>query len=366
MPKIPDEYPKKLREIVGRCMHPDPSIRPNSSEVVNEINDAFTSILEEETYGKLGNKLVAILSEPSSEDDRSSTKTSHYKDPDDGGGEVEPEDFLRDALYRDDPKAMENLISAGADCNAPCFDDQGEKGDFSPREPYTTQGLEKAEEIRMLRKDSWASLKLIDFAIIMGSERCFDVLMSNDVNYGALSDGRCHRLLLAAELDRTEMIDTLIYGYGVDPDTKCSCACGQTALFRACQNANLNSIKLLLENNAAVVVRGDNSPIDFPIHSIIQAGNSTDWDRVLSGLNMLLEAAPAGDIDLQNPITGDNVCHIAVQEGASVEVIRRLISAGVNPHTKNLKGETAFDIENNYHGTPTSSAIQDALNGSDH
>ncbi|KAK6346559.1 G2-specific serine/threonine protein kinase [Orbilia brochopaga] len=59
--RIPECYPKRLRDIIAQCMQRNPDDRPDSWEVTNEINEACIDVLQDDKFGNMRAKLLSAL-----------------------------------------------------------------------------------------------------------------------------------------------------------------------------------------------------------------------------------------------------------------------------------------------------------------
>jgi WD40 repeat protein len=48
--KIPDCYPKRIQDIINQCLQSDPSARPSSRELLNELHDAYIDLITSSTW----------------------------------------------------------------------------------------------------------------------------------------------------------------------------------------------------------------------------------------------------------------------------------------------------------------------------
>ncbi|KAK6523469.1 G2-specific serine/threonine protein kinase [Arthrobotrys megalospora] len=367
--QIPEMYPRRLRDVIERCMQQNPDHRPSSWEVVNETSDAYMDILEDRKFGQMririaeamssrsGNANAIINQNPTSTSSSTRSSIHNFQRPalpaPDGRSKEELNNLLRDATYREDSESMKAALEAGANPNIPAFDEQRLKGVTTLRSTFTTRGLIMAEEI--IRR-SYLEITLLESALVLGSLNCVSLLL----RYGAEYDSKIvnrNPLILSAWHNHPQVIDFLITAWGLDINTKTE-PDGDSALSIAAARASLDSIKLLLQRKAKPFI--ENRNCDNPAHLVGSGAELMTVDLILPCYELLLKAAPYL-MRMENRY-GNTPLHSAVQRGMDRRIIRRLVIApGANPYHRNKMGRTAFEIAEESYPSEERSPIKNIL-----
>ncbi|KAF3928598.1 hypothetical protein AA313_de0203058 [Arthrobotrys entomopaga] len=280
VPEIPAIYPKRLREIIARCMQPNVDSRPNSREAANEISDAYMDILEDDKFGYMKAKLKdSISNSVASVQNYNQGLRQAFDDANRGGGNAIKVDLhdenereivtknsidrpgleiyerenrlrseslnnsLRDALYRSNATDMKRLIKKGADVNIDAFDELGKQENWTLRPSFTTYGLQAAQ--RIVRDNYFAKdLNLLQYAVISGSVDCLSVLFENKAKFERKSPWE-NPLFFAARMDRAAVIPLLVNEYGFDVKHKDDS--GMSAIQMAREWGSFRALEALLK-----------------------------------------------------------------------------------------------------------------------
>ncbi|KAF3911570.1 hypothetical protein ABW20_dc0110646 [Dactylellina cionopaga] len=227
IPMIPDGYPKRLRDVIARCMQFDPGERPNSREVVNEISEAYADILEDVRFGNMKSKLANArgLEAPSTipanavvrRDESIALSMARAEVPTQYRKISQPEldNLLRDALYKGNVNGMKTFIDAGADVNAKAFDfKRVPGGGFSGQQLAAARGVQEYYPEFDIER-----MELLQFAAIMGWVERVSVLLQSDAKYNPELFGS-NPLFLAASVNGSELIGSLVKSWAFDIKVK--------------------------------------------------------------------------------------------------------------------------------------------------
>ncbi len=194
--------------------------------------------------------------------------------------------------------------------------------------------------------------EIAEFFIDMGADvKVKEYVNSNDYNISVL-----HTACLKDDLDTVKML--VENGAEVDAiDGK-----GRTPLFIACAAGNVGIVKYLFENGASITYREPNKGA-YPIHEACYWDNSEVVSYLLGvGINKNLKDF-AGQTPFKYAVRGENldIIKIIVGSGAEIdnkgldgqsvfhgiediEIVKYLVSIGLDPWMKNKNGFTPLDI----------------------
>ncbi|KAK6535679.1 Serine/threonine-protein kinase Nek2 [Orbilia ellipsospora] len=368
VPLIPEEYPKRMREIVAKCMQADHENRPNSLHVANEIGDAYMDILEDEKLGHMKTKLQNIISgvvgSPNLSSPKSSPKSSPNRDSKKDDVEAvaehlerislyqrksqhELDNLLRDTLYRSNAQDMRDLIKAGANYDADAYDELGkEHSNFTAREPFSTEGLEAAQRIRS--RSIGGNIQLLQYAVASNSGDCLRVLLENNAKFNVSSEFS-NPLFRAVYGSHTEIVNQLLDEWGFDVNA--STARGDTLIQWAFRYSDLRVTQKLLTRNPNLRIK-DNSGLTL-WHTLVDKGfaRGINSEIFLELYDILTHSIP--DLINTPSKSGETPLHRAllitarnfrdnVHSSADMELIACLCASGADPYIKNSMGEDAF------------------------
>ncbi|EPS44969.1 hypothetical protein H072_952 [Dactylellina haptotyla CBS 200.50] len=368
--RIPEEYPKRLRNIITRCTDVDPNKRPNSREVANEISKAYVDILDDQKFGQMKSKLQSACSIPSPAPQplghsplppapnqtwsrtRECCPQPIYR-PIDGKGmssesqklyderrrgslkgvlglnnpysldtQDELDDKLRYALFGNRPVAMDALIKAGANPRIKVF---GSSVLSYTTKPYNSgdPDLTKAQyqTLRSYENCDWSNFEnseLILFAVYANLDHCCVVLLS----YGVM------------EYDHPNVVEDT-----TDP------------LLLSAVNGNVGIMEKLLEFGASLTtVQGAHgfNALHLTVLNWLSAKFTSKGEHMECARILLMVAPELINTPLK---VGTTPIMMAVYRTVSLEtstlnlgMIKYLISMGANPYQKDKKGVNAFEM----------------------
>ncbi|KAK6540850.1 Serine/threonine-protein kinase Nek2 [Orbilia ellipsospora] len=261
------EYPRRLAQIIQRCLDQNPEARPNSREVANEISEAYIDILEDAKYGQMRTKLANAF-----QSTINASFSSELNNPDANPGGLSGlmrslaqgpglNRRLREALYQSDAQEMKAAIYAGADVDIPAFDEESPKsnayidvvaGIKHSTAGASTEGYAKYIEKERIRKAEEiistyhaTKLTLLGWAIIMSPLSCLAVLLDSGALYD-MEDVDSNPLLIAARHNSAAVIEYLVTTCDFDVNQRVGEA-KESALAVAARFANPDAIQTILK-----------------------------------------------------------------------------------------------------------------------
>ncbi|EPS37581.1 hypothetical protein H072_8722 [Dactylellina haptotyla CBS 200.50] len=355
--QIPPEYPRRLADVVSRCIDPNPDNRPNSRDVANEISEAQLDVFEDPRYELMRAKLSRAINSS-----RSHSPVNSLTDSDSIGIitdrveslHVQDETFsddlnikLRDALFRANHGDMRIALAAGADANISALNPSQSTGVEFSQDFHL--GLEKA---RQLSEQRGCDTSLLIFAIATGSLECTSILLANNALF-KLEDQRENPLLVAAAYNQSGIVKFLVEMWNFDQDYRIPNS-GYTALWVAASKAFKDVVKTLLYLKAMPFIATDDG--DTPIHALCTAIALAPVSSIKDCLTLILDSAPYLVNMCNKP--GNTPLHSLLLSGSAetgaavLSVIELLVHRGADPDIENNEQKTVFEVcESRGYGT---------------
>ncbi|KAK6530113.1 G2-specific serine/threonine protein kinase [Orbilia ellipsospora] len=349
--EIPPHYPKRMRDIVSRCMQSDPDKRPNGREVSNGISESYLDILEHEKFGRMRAKLsnASLETKPSQanadvkfgrdeniREAQPDAAVRGFEQLNLGISQDEHNDLLRNAVYRNDPVGVAKAIKDGANVDADAFDMRGKSNDWILRKPFSEQSLQVAKKVRQINPIS--GLKLVKFAAINAYWECVCILL--DRKTGPKRDFEIgESILQAIDHDRPWSVELLVSRY--EFDIKGNGEFSRTAVQHAVSNGKLRPLRKLLEFGANLRAMDKEEKSVF--HDLSKHLYSGTGDAIVACGEWLMTVVPdlhdVYDASKQTPLH-EAVSKTFYRKGQSrrtgYQVIEFLVLAGADPYKNGL------------------------------
>ncbi|KAF3902781.1 Phytochrome [Arthrobotrys entomopaga] len=253
VPEIPPEFPKRMRNIISRCMQFDLERRPNSREALNEISEAYIDFTEDEKFGRMRSLLKKALRELNGEMDTVMT-TLQELNLSKGKNQGQLDDLLIGALLREDLRDMERFINEGANVNIKVFDDHGENDYLKQHDLKAIRNIERAKRSQKECTSNRIPFDLVRLAIVEKLWDGLELLLENGARYQK-EFNYFSPVGYAAGDNNPDLISRLVNKWGFDITANAKNAAtgeeaGMTALGFAATFAAPKALERLLELGA--------------------------------------------------------------------------------------------------------------------
>ncbi|KAK6543554.1 Serine/threonine-protein kinase Nek2 [Orbilia ellipsospora] len=348
---LSNDYPKRLVNIISRCLDQNPVNRPNSREITDELSEAQLDLSCSQKFGSMRIKLANAIS-ANNEDDDMGEATGFDSDIDNAGRSPETlgpaveldqeyrNNKLRDALFHANTDNMRAAIAAGGNVNISA-DTQ-----IQPRSEFNNPGFfPMLLRARELSQKGAFKVSLLTFAVEMHLPSCVRILLENNAHYD-VNDQSSNPLMIAAKNNDHEIVSLLVENWDFNVDQQ-SVNSEVSVLSIAASTGSKDVVARLLGLKAKPFIATKDGDTVIHILAMLEKDRrlaDSKATMIESCCNLILDSAPYL-VNMRNTECNTPL-HSAFLAGARSSFIQLLITRGAIVYYRNMESKNVLDILN--------------------